>query len=87
YEKLLDEQKIIKRLLESPYSDYDWRVRPRGRLGYSDDEDYDNEPVLITELECRYKILRLADYPLDVQTCVVDFASYAYTTKDIGIVK
>lgn len=32
YEKLLDEQRIIRRLLEHPSSDYDWRVRPRGTL-------------------------------------------------------
>nr|AAD13405.1 putative glutamate-gated chloride channel alpha subunit [Haemonchus contortus] len=173
YEKLLDEQKIIKHLLESPYSDYDWRVRPRGRLGPADDDDYDSEPVFITVnmylrsiskvddvnmeyslhftfreewiderlyfnsptlkhivlspgqriwvpdtffqnekdgkkhdidtpnilirihngtgkilYSCRLTLtlscpMRLADYPLDVQTCVVDFASYAYTTKDI----
>ncbi|KAK5981218.1 Glutamate-gated chloride channel [Trichostrongylus colubriformis] len=174
YEKLFDEQEIIKHLLESKYSNYDWRVRPRGRLGAADDEDYDNEPVIITVnmylrsiskvddvnmeyslhftfreewvderlyfnsptlkhivlspgqqiwvpdtffqnekdgkkhdidtpniliriyngtgrilYSCRLTLtlscpMRLADYPLDVQTCVVDFASYAYTTKDIG---
>ncbi|VDP00370.1 unnamed protein product [Heligmosomoides polygyrus] len=46
YEKLLDEQKIIKKLLENPESDYDWRVRPRGRIDSTDDDD--PEPVIIT---------------------------------------
>ncbi|CAD6197043.1 unnamed protein product [Caenorhabditis auriculariae] len=41
YEKLLDEQRIIRRLLEDSDSDYDWRVRPRGSL----DRNYENGPV------------------------------------------
>ncbi|CAJ0593434.1 unnamed protein product, partial [Cylicocyclus nassatus] len=172
YEKLLDEQKIIKHLLENPQNDYDWRVRPRGRLNEPDDY-VDADPVIITVnmylrsiskvddvnmeyslhftfreewvderlyfsspklshivlspgqriwvpdtffqnekdgkkhdidtpnilirvhngtgrilYSCRLTLtlscpMKLADYPLDVQTCVVDFASYAYTTKDI----
>ncbi|KAL6729870.1 hypothetical protein Aduo_000884 [Ancylostoma duodenale] len=171
YEKLLDEQRIIRNLLENPQSDYDWRVRPRGRLNEPDYVDAD--PVIITVnmylrsiskvddvnmeyslhftfreewvderlyfnsptlkhivlspgqriwvpdtffqnekdgkkhdidtpnilirvhngtarilYSCRLTLtlscpMKLADYPLDVQTCVVDFASYAYTTKDI----
>ncbi|VDK44682.1 unnamed protein product [Anisakis simplex] len=30
--RLIDEQKIIRRLLEDENSDYDWRVRPRGSV-------------------------------------------------------
>ncbi|CAI4229845.1 unnamed protein product [Auanema sp. JU1783] len=169
YEKLLDEQRIIRNLLEK--SDYDWRVRPRGTLDrnlqemeqpvqivanmylrsiskvddvnmeYSlhftfreewiDERLYFNSPTLKHIVlspgqkiwvpdtffqnekdgkkhdidtpnilirvhngtarilySCRLTLtlscpMRLADYPLDVQTCVVDFASYAYTTQDI----
>lgn len=43
YEKLLDEQRIIRKLLEGPESDYDWRVRPRGSLDPRDE----NQPVVI----------------------------------------
>ncbi|KAJ1368519.1 Glutamate-gated chloride channel alpha, partial [Parelaphostrongylus tenuis] len=171
YEKLLEEQVIIKNLLENPESYYDWRVRPSGSLGNFDNDD--PEPIFITVnmylrsiskiddvnmeyslhftfreewiderlyfnsstlkhivlspgqkiwvpdtffqnekfgkkhdvdtpnilirvhngtgrilYSCRLTLtlscpMRLADYPLDVQICVVDFASYAYTTKDI----
>ncbi|KAE9420565.1 hypothetical protein Angca_003880, partial [Angiostrongylus cantonensis] len=170
-EKLLEEQLTIKKLLENPERYYDWRVRPSGRLGDSDNDD--PEPIFITVnmylrsiskiddvnmeyslhftfreewiderlyfnsptlkhiilspgqriwvpdtffqnekygkkhdidtpnilirvhngtarilYSCRLTLtlscpMRLADYPLDVQICVADFASYAYTTKDI----
>ncbi|PAV75860.1 hypothetical protein WR25_08136 [Diploscapter pachys] len=169
YEKLLDEQKVIRRLLASPQSDYDWRVRPRGslnpnseagpvivqvnkylrsiskvddvnmeyslhftfreewvdeRLYFASDHldhiiltpgqkiwtpdtffqnekdgkkhDIDTPNILIRVhngtgkilYSCRLTLtlscpMRLADYPLDVQNCVADFASYAYTVRDI----
>ncbi|CAJ0944490.1 unnamed protein product, partial [Mesorhabditis belari] len=172
YEKLLDEQRIIRELLESPESNYDWRVRPRGNLEEPEDEDQIG-PVLVTvnmylrsiskvdDVNMEYSLhftfreewtderllfvsdrlshivlspgqkiwmpdtffqnekegkkhdidtpnvlvrvfngtgrilystrltltlscpMRLTDYPLDVQSCMIDFASYAYTTDDI----
>ncbi|KAH7697629.1 glutamate-gated chloride channel A, partial [Aphelenchoides avenae] len=40
YEKLLEEQRIIRRLLDNGPEGYDWRVRPRGTLNpYLDGDD------------------------------------------------
>uniref|UniRef100_A0AC35GDH0 Uncharacterized protein n=1 Tax=Panagrolaimus sp. PS1159 TaxID=55785 RepID=A0AC35GDH0_9BILA len=44
YERLLDEQRIIRRLLEDGPESYDWRVRPRGTLSTSPED----QPVGVT---------------------------------------
>ncbi|KAE9549066.1 hypothetical protein FO519_007719 [Halicephalobus sp. NKZ332] len=169
YERLLDEQRVIRRLLEGGPESYDWRVRPRGTLDslvedppvgitvnmylrsiskvddvnmeysmhftfreewvderllfFSDTlphiilspgqkiwlpdtffqnekdgkrHDIDQPNILIRVYNGSAKILYscrltltlscpmvLNDYPLDIQTCFIDYASYAYTTTDI----
>uniref|UniRef100_A0A7E4WBX2 Ig-like domain-containing protein n=1 Tax=Panagrellus redivivus TaxID=6233 RepID=A0A7E4WBX2_PANRE len=169
YERLFDEQRIIRNLLEGGVDTYDWRVRPQGTLNpvsenqpvdvtvnmylrsiskvddvnmeysmhftfreewiderllfYSDSlshiilspgqkiwqpdtffqnekdgkrHDIDQPNILIRVHNGTAKILYscrltltlscpmvLNDYPLDVQTCFIDYASYAYTTEDI----
>ncbi|VDM23791.1 unnamed protein product [Toxocara canis] len=169
YERLLDEQKIIRRLLEDEDSDYDWRVRPRGTLNPAVEEspvnvavnmylrsiskvddvnmeysmhftfreewvderllfhsgslahivlspgqkiwlpdtffqnekdgkkhNIDTPNIMIRVYNSTAKILyscrltltlscpmQLNDYPLDMQRCYIDYASYAYTTQDI----
>lgn len=165
----MDEQKVIRRLLEGGPDSYDWRVRPRGTLNplvedppvdvtvnmylrsiskvddvnmeysmhftfreewvderllfYSDTlphiilspgqkiwlpdtffqnekdgkrHDIDQPNILLRVHNGTAKILYscrltltlscpmvLNDYPLDIQTCFIDYASYAYTTSDI----
>ncbi|TKR95100.1 hypothetical protein L596_009315 [Steinernema carpocapsae] len=169
YERLLDEQKIIRGLLKGGIDNYDWRVRPRGSIDPQVDDqpvnvavnmylrsiskvddvnmeysmhftfreewvderllfhsptlahiilspdqkiwlpdtffqnekdgkkhDIDAPNILIrvhnaTGLilySCRLTLtlscpMKLNDYPLDIQTCYIDYASYAYTTEDI----
>ncbi|KAK0421082.1 hypothetical protein QR680_015052 [Steinernema hermaphroditum] len=169
YERLLDEQRIIKNLLREGSDNYDWRVRPRGTIDplvedspvkvavnmylrsiskvddvnmeysmhftfreewvderllfYSPtlqhivlspdrkiwlpDTFFQNEkdgkkhdidaPNILIRVHnatglilysCRLTLtlscpMKLNDYPLDIQTCYIDYASYAYTTDDI----
>ncbi|CAJ0573155.1 unnamed protein product, partial [Mesorhabditis spiculigera] len=48
------------------------KIRSDGRIFY--------DRRLTLHLSCSMSLIR---YPMDVQNCVVDFASYAYTTQDI----
>uniref|UniRef100_A0A0K0DQR9 MATH domain-containing protein n=1 Tax=Angiostrongylus cantonensis TaxID=6313 RepID=A0A0K0DQR9_ANGCA len=84
----------IKKLLENPERYYDWRVRPSGRLGDSDNDD--PEPIFITvnmylrKNALTYEIFSEAYRKLTMSIwsirCISHFAKNGSTKDSISIV-